>query len=153
MKEYIKELIVDEGFDGYPYIDPRLAKRYSVFNKEYRKIRKDLKLTIGYGTLLPLTKEEAIMLLDYRINKMRKELEKNKPFLKKESKKVKSIVYNMMFNLGVPKLLKFKKMWKALENQDYAEAAKEMKDSNWYRQVGNRAKRLVKKMEALNGND
>ena len=55
----------------------------------------------------------------------------------------------MAYNLGVDGLLKFKKMWKALEKQDYQTAAEEMKDSKWYHQVGRRSKYLYKKMKDL----
>lgn len=59
------------------------------------------------------------------------------------------ILTNMAFNLGETRLKKFRKMLKALANNDYQEAAKEMEDSDWYNQVGHRAKRLVKRMKAI----
>lgn len=52
------------------------------------------------------------------------------------------IVADMVFNLGFTKFLTFKKLNAALAIQDYSLAAAEMKDSNWYRQVGRRAHRL-----------
>ena len=39
-----------------------------------------------------------------------------------------SVLVNMLFNLGLPRFLTFRKMIKALENQDYEEAADEMLD-------------------------
>ena len=62
---------------------------------------------------------------------------------KKISTDMKNVVTNMAFNLGGPKLGKFKKLKAALRNEDYEEAAKQMKDSAWYNQVPNRAKRLI----------
>jgi len=59
------------------------------------------------------------------------------------------IIANMMFNMGKPRLSKFKKMKAAIEDQNYIEAAAEMKDSKWYRQVPNRAERLVQRMLSL----
>lgn len=47
---------------------------------------------------------------------------------------------NMAFNLGVWKLLGFKKMIAALEAHDFAQAAIEALDSKWSTQVGDRAK-------------
>ena len=60
---------------------------------------------------------------------------------------VKEILVNMMFNLGRPRLSKFKKMNGHLENGDYKNAAVEGRDSRWYRQVGNRAERLMTRLE------
>ena len=59
------------------------------------------------------------------------------------------IIANMMFNLGRPRLSKFKGMKAGVDAQDWNEAADEMIDSAWYRQVPNRAGRLVKRMRAL----
>ena len=59
------------------------------------------------------------------------------------------IIANMMFNLGRPRLSKFKGMKAGVDTQDWNKAADEMIDSNWYRQVPNRAGRLVKRMRAL----
>ena len=59
------------------------------------------------------------------------------------------IIANMMFNLGRPRLSKFKGMKKGVDTRDWNKAADEMIDSAWYRQVPNRAERLVKRMRAL----
>jgi lysozyme len=59
------------------------------------------------------------------------------------------IIANMMFNMGRPRLSKFKMMKAAIDNRDFNEAAEQMIDSRWHDQVPNRAKRLVKRMRAL----
>ena len=59
------------------------------------------------------------------------------------------ILANMMFNMGRPRLSKFKKMNKAIAEGDYLEASLQMEDSKWYRQVTNRAERLVERMAKL----
>ena len=60
---------------------------------------------------------------------------------------VQEILVNMMFNLGRTRLSKFKNMRKALDAELWAEAAREGRDSLWYRQVGNRAERLMSRLE------
>ena len=60
---------------------------------------------------------------------------------------VQEILVNMLFNLGRPRLSKFKNMKKALDNRKWALAANEGRDSLWYRQVGNRAERLMGRLE------
>ena len=59
---------------------------------------------------------------------------------------VQLIIANMMFNMGLTRLSKFKGMKRGIDDCDWQAAADEMVDSRWYRQVTNRAERLVKRM-------
>ena len=59
------------------------------------------------------------------------------------------VIANMMFNMGRPRLSKFKGMKRGVDSRDWNAAADEMVDSAWYRQVTNRADRLVKRIRAL----
>jgi lysozyme len=59
------------------------------------------------------------------------------------------IIANMMFNMGRPRLSKFKGMKRGVDARDWNAAADEMVDSAWYRQVTNRADRLVERMRSL----
>lgn len=56
------------------------------------------------------------------------------------------VIANMMFNLGRPRLSAFKGMKAGVDARDWNEAADQMVDSRWYRQVGARAERLVERM-------
>lgn len=58
----------------------------------------------------------------------------------------KDVLTEMAYNLGIPRLNKFKRMWQALAVADYVTAADEMLDSLWAKQVGVRAIRLAKAM-------
>jgi lysozyme len=59
------------------------------------------------------------------------------------------VIANMCFNLGYPRLSKFKGMKAGVDARDWERAADEMVDSRWHDQVPNRAKRLVKRMRDL----
>jgi lysozyme len=59
------------------------------------------------------------------------------------------IIANMMFNMGRPRLSKFKGMKRGVDARDWNAAADEMVDSGWYKQVTNRADRLVQRMRSL----
>ena len=59
------------------------------------------------------------------------------------------VIANMMFNMGRPRLSKFKGMKAGVDARDWERAADEMVDSRWHDQVPNRAKRLVKRMRDL----
>ena len=60
---------------------------------------------------------------------------------------VQEILVNMLFNLGRPRLSKFKNMNLAIATKDWKLAAKEGRDSLWHRQVTNRAERLMVRLE------
>jgi lysozyme len=66
---------------------------------------------------------------------------------------VQRIIANMMFNMGRPRLSKFKGMKRGVDARDWNSAADEMVDSNWYRQVTKRADRLVARMRAIEIDD
>ena len=59
---------------------------------------------------------------------------------------VQRIICNMMFNMGRPRLSQFKKMYEAVMDANWIEAAIQMEDSLWARQVPNRAERLCARM-------
>jgi lysozyme len=58
------------------------------------------------------------------------------------------VLMDMAFNMGVPRLCKFKNMWNAIHEQNYEAASWEMLDSKWARQVGRRANILSDAMKA-----
>lgn len=62
---------------------------------------------------------------------------------------VQEVVVNMMFNMGRPRLSQFKNFRAALEDGDWARAGAEGRDSRWYKQVTNRAERLMARLEAV----
>ena len=59
------------------------------------------------------------------------------------------IIANMMFNMGRPRLSKFKGMKRGVDAKDWNAAADEMVDSSWYKQVTKRADRLVNRMRNI----
>jgi lysozyme len=63
--------------------------------------------------------------------------------------KAAEIIVEMVFQLGMSGVSKFKKMWTALENQDYAKASAQMLDSKWAKQTKNRAEHLAEIMQSL----
>lgn len=62
---------------------------------------------------------------------------------------VQEVLVNMLFNLGRPRLSKFKNFNAKILEGDYAGAAPEGLDSLWARQVGPRANRLMQRLEAV----
>ena len=108
--------------------------------------------TIGVGHLLKsecgtITLEYAGKLLKDDIKEARKQCKKNIPVFSELNEARQYVLIDMCFNLGIDKLLKFKKMLLALENKNYSVASLEMKDSLWHKQVKNRAIKLEKIMK------
>ena len=56
------------------------------------------------------------------------------------------VLVDMGFNMGIPRLCKFKKMWNAIHEEKYDIAAKEMLDSRWANQVKSRSVKLANAM-------
>ena len=63
---------------------------------------------------------------------------------------VKGVIIEMCFQLGKPRVMKFKKMWEALKNNDLETASKEMIDSNWHKQTTKRCESLANVMKNAN---
>tara|TARA_R110001592_G_scaffold6852_4_gene37780 strand:- start:7488 stop:7928 length:441 start_codon:yes stop_codon:yes gene_type:complete len=62
---------------------------------------------------------------------------------------VKLIICNMLFNLGLPTLSKFKDMKAAIDAEQWPAAADAMLDSKWARQLPNRSGRLITRMRSV----
>ena len=89
-----------------------------------------------------LTEEEAYYLCMNDIAIVEKELLANKPVVNQLNAVRQMVLIDMAFNMGVPRLMKFKNMWLAIEKVNYQLANEEMIDSRWAGQVGSRAMKL-----------
>lgn len=127
MNKLEKELARDEGLRLKPYLDTVG------------------KLTIGYGRNLDdngISEGEALFMLRNDIATSRRELSAYTWFRQLDESRQGAII-NMHFNLGLPRLLTFRKMIAALDRGDYERAADEALDSRWASQVGERAVRIA----------
>lgn len=126
----MKHLRADEGYRGMPYTDT-LGKP-----------------TIGVGCLLPLSEDESMLLAAVRAADGSEELEHaleriGITFIDLRPE-LRDALRNAAFQLGVPKLMGFRRMWAALANEDWNEAADEALDSKWAReQTPKRAQHLA----------
>ena len=104
--------------------------------------------TIGYGRRLDagFTKEHAEALFAVDLNISMTEVFNIPGVSAIDAPVRKEVLINMHFNLGLDKLLEFKRMWSCIRDQDWNGAAHEMLDSLWSRQVGGRAKELAHMM-------
>ena len=104
------------------------------------------KLTIGIGRNLTdrgLTTEECMYLFENDLKIATRDLVSVFGNIGYFSTMRQVALIDMMFNLGKPRFLGFKKMIAAIKEADWKEAANQAKDSRWYSQVGERGERLV----------
>lgn len=108
------------------------------------------KLTIGYGRNLEdvgISEKEALQMLKHDVNSYRKLLTARYQWFESLSTDRKAVCINMAFNLGMRGFHGFKNMRMYINKGLYSEAAKEMLDSKWAKQVGFRAVELAQIME------
>ena len=116
--------------------------------KKYEGYSKNLYIdsngySIGYGTNLVngINKEEALLLLKYRLKKVNRQLSKYSWF-NNLSKNRKIALIDLGYNLGIQKLLTFHSFIWCIKNGYYHAASNALRNSLWYKQVGNRSKRI-----------
>ena len=91
-----------------------------------------------------LTEEEAYYLCMNDIAIVEKELLANKPIVNQLNDVRQMVLIDMAFNMGITRFntTKWPKFFRAIANEDYGTASKEMLDSNWARQTKRRSARL-----------
>jgi len=107
------------------------------------------KLSIGYGRNLDdmgISEVEAMVLLRHDIERCYDELNVFSWFADLDQVRQEALV-DMLFNLGLPTFLEFKKTLKFVAEGKYSQAAEEMLRSKWADQVGDRAKELAYMMD------
>ena len=136
-----KQLEIDEGVKYEIYKD---HLGYPTFGIGHLVTDTDDEFGCDIGTTVSEQRVEEAFKKDVQI--VIKDCEILYPDFNELPEEVQQIIANMMFNLGRPRLSKFKGMKRGVDNQDWNGAADEMVDSRWYRQVGKRAERLVERM-------
>ena len=139
-----RELEVDEGVKYEIYKD---HLGYPTFGIGHLVIDSDPEYGQEVGT--PVSEDRVIEAFDNDVQVVLADCERLYNDFNVLPEEVQLIIANMMFNMGRPRLSKFKGMKAGVDAQDWNKAADEMIDSNWYKQVPNRAGRLVKRMRAL----
>ena len=107
-------------------------------------------LTIGYGRNIEsrgISISEAEMMLNNDIADCMAELRVNLPYFDVLDSVRQDVLIDMCFNLGLQGLRKFKLTLTHIQHGDFEMASETMLDSNWAKQVGNRAVELSQMMK------
>jgi len=93
-----------------------------------------------------ISEADAMYLAENDVQIVEEELVRAHPCVNKLDAVRQLVVMDMAFNMGVPRLCKFKNMWNAIHEENYIAAAKEMLDSRWAIQVKSRSTKLANAM-------
>jgi len=102
-----------------------------------------------YNGEQPLSAKDAISLFREDIRTANRDAQQLFRSFGEQPAAVQLILTDMAYNLGLDRLSRFPKFLAAIEKKDYREAAKELVDSRWYGQVGNRSKNHVQTLQGL----
>jgi lysozyme len=111
--------------------------------------------TVGVGFAVGITpdhrmtKEQALRKLDEKIGTYSGDLQRLIPDITEHPFVVQTVFLNLIFNLGIERLSKFKNTLAFLNKRDYQAVADNLEKSLWYRQVGTRAVELVERLRTL----
>lgn len=134
LEEFKQELVRDEGKVKHAYQD---SLGY---------------WTIGVGRLIDkrlgggLSDDEINYLLNNDVEEAHVTAQKLVKNFDDLTSNRKAVILHLAFNLGYTKFAKFVNTLKAVNEGRWEDAARGMENSLWYRQVGDRSKRLVKLM-------
>ncbi len=142
LMEQIKEdLVRHEGYVTEIYL---CSEGYPTFGIGHMVTEQDMEYTWPVGT--PVDDERILQVFHDDCEEAINDVEHLVSDMSCHPDRVIRVLVNMAFNLGRPRLSRFKNMLAAVDAQDYKTAAKEMIDSRWYGQVGRRSEELVEMM-------
>jgi len=139
-----KQLEIDEGVKYDIYLDHLGLPTFGI---GHLVTKTDPESGQAVGT--SISKERVAECFDMDVQSVINDCSKLYKDFEDLPEEVQQIIANMMFNMGYTRLSKFKGMKRGVDSKDWNQAADEMVDSRWYRQVTNRANRLVERMRAV----
>ena len=151
-ENFVNKLIAHEGLRLQVYKDTLGIDTIGIGrNLEDRGITKEeldwmdipsMDAVYEYG----ITEADAMYLAKNDVQIVEEELVRAHPCVDELDAVRQLVLMDMAFNMGVPRLCKFKKMWAAVHENKFDVAAKEMLDSRWANQVKSRSTKLAHAM-------
>ena len=138
------QLEIDEGIVHKIYLD---HLGYPTFGIGHLIVEGDPEESMGVGH--PVSKDRVIEAFEKDVQTVLDDCEICFEGWEYYPEEAKQVFANMMFNMGRTRLSKFKNMIKAAEAGEWYQASIEGRDSRWYNQVTNRAKRLMSRLENI----
>jgi lysozyme len=151
-QDLINELIKHEGLRLTVYQDTLGIDTIGIGrNLQDRGISKEELAELDIPTIehiyeYGITEADAMVLAENDVQIVEEELVRAHPCVDRLDSVRQLVLIDMAFNMGVPRLCKFKKMWAAVHENKFDIAAKEMLDSRWAIQVKSRSTKLAHAM-------
>lgn len=144
--EIQKRLMIHEGCVDHVYTCPAGYKTIGIGrNLETNPLTAKEKEVVK--DLNKITVEQAIYLLKNDVKRCTKDLINNVSFFYQLDDERQYALLDMCFNMGIKRLLGFKRMLNAMLIGDYRGAAKECLMSKYAKDVGKRAQRIARLIE------
>ena len=150
--DLIQKLIAAEGLRLQVYKDTLGIATIGIGrNLEDRGISKEELDWMDYPSIdhvyeWGITEADAVYLAENDVQIVEEELLRAHPCVEQLDSVRQLVLVDMAFNMGVPRLNKFKKMWAAVHEGDFSTASREMLDSRWAVQVKGRSHKLAHAM-------
>ena len=125
-----KQLEIDEGVKYDIYLDHLGLPTFGI---GHLVTKTDPESGQAVGT--PISKERVAECFDMDVQSVINDCNKLYEDFEDLPEEVQQIIANMMFNMGYTRLSKFKGMKRGVDSLNWNQAADEMVDSRWYRQV------------------
>ena len=164
LRQVVSDLDRHEGFREFAYPDPlsSIAKTQPSKDWGFKPAREVAKpgtnfdrgkpWTVGFGFTHGVTPDSrmnritAERRLEQEILDVDSALSNVLSWYKEASFVTKTILINLSFNMGIKGLLGFKNTLAFISQKNYEQAARNMTQSLWYKQVGKRAVELTERM-------
>jgi len=140
-----EQLKIDEGVEYRVYLD---HLGYKTLGIGHLVVPGDLEYDAPVGT--PVSEERVNEIFDKDVITYIDETKKVFGNLEGMPEEAQQVLVNMCFNMGAPRLAKFKNFIRAIHDEDWKTASTEALDSRWATQVGPRAIRLAERIRAIN---
>lgn len=144
LEQLREEIAADEGVKYEIYLDHLGLPTFGIGH-----LVLDTDPEHGQEVGTPVSEDRVNECFDKDVEVVLADCEKLYPDFEELPEEAQLIIANMMFNMGRPRLSQFKGMKAGVDARDWNEAADQMVDSRWYKQVTNRADRLVQRMRAI----
>ena len=149
-------MVFGETHRMYEEIKEEIIKHEGKINKVYLDHLGNATFGVGHLVLSTDDLQEGVEYDDTKIMEFferdfRQATNDAESFIKSENIDPRAFgcVINMAFQLGLPRLLKFKNFQYHLNKCDYESASSEMLDSLWAKQTPNRAEELAETMRSI----
>ena len=149
-------MVFGETYRMYEEIKQEIVKHEGKINKVYLDHLGNATFGVGHLVLSTDDLQEGVEYDDTKIMEFferdfRQATNDAESFIKSENIDPRAFgcVINMAFQLGLPRLLKFKNFQYHLNKCDYESASSEMLDSLWAKQTPNRAEELAETMRNI----